>query len=208
MHQPRCHNVPVLLNSVRTVVVASGLALAVSAPAQADPLLSGYGGPGSNDQGLLGATLLPGGGGGGGGEPVAIRATAATIQSAPVLTQTPSPVVSDGSRPSTAGARPVATGSGRPDRGARSAGSARRDGGSRSGAASTASGSTAEPSAPKPAEPPASPRVSLVRAPAAATTAGGLPLAGSDLLIALVVAAGLGLAGLASSRLAGEQRNA
>jgi hypothetical protein len=52
------------------------LLVGVTASAQASSLLSGYGGPGSGSQMILGSTLLKGsrGGGGGGGSAVAIAA--------------------------------------------------------------------------------------------------------------------------------------
>jgi len=52
-----------IITSVGVVAVA---AACVPAGAQANPLLSGYGGPGQGNQAILGATLLNGRGGGGG----------------------------------------------------------------------------------------------------------------------------------------------
>jgi hypothetical protein len=65
--------------SVRTrfrtipVVVLFAAAMAAPAVAQADPLLSGYGGPGQGNQAILGSALLngPSGGSSGGGGPAA-----------------------------------------------------------------------------------------------------------------------------------------
>lgn len=175
--------------SVLIVLVAG---LAGGASAHADPLVSGYGGPGGADQSVLGSTLLPGGGGGGGGaggggsdsERTSIRATSAPA--VPGLTQAPR----SGSR-TTAAARP---------------------GGSRSGQGRSSAG---RPSANAPtkartqAGPPATRQAPRALAPAtntgANTSAGALPVPGSDLLIALAIAAGLGLAAFASARLARSQ---
>ena len=53
-------------NIDRGLLVAAAFALALPALAHANPLLSGYGGPGQGSQALLGATLTgPRGGGGG-----------------------------------------------------------------------------------------------------------------------------------------------
>jgi hypothetical protein len=48
-------------------VLLAALAAAAPAVAQANPLLSGYGGPGVGNQAILGSALLNGGGGAGGG---------------------------------------------------------------------------------------------------------------------------------------------
>src|SRR2546421_57056 len=53
----------------RRIITSAGLLLAAAAcmpvAAHANPLLSGYGGPGQGNQAILGATLLNGSGGGG-----------------------------------------------------------------------------------------------------------------------------------------------
>jgi hypothetical protein len=57
-------------------VTAIAATLAISAPAGATTLLSGYGGPGQGSQAILGATLLPGPGEGSGGGGTGAAATA------------------------------------------------------------------------------------------------------------------------------------
>ncbi len=81
-----------------TVVVAS---LALAAPASAaDPLLSGYSGPGGGDQAVLGTEVLPGPGGSKGGSlqasarvaiPAVSAASVAAVAAAAPLTPRPVP---------------------------------------------------------------------------------------------------------------------
>jgi hypothetical protein len=69
-------------NIDRGVLVVATVALALPAVARANPLLSGYGGPGQGSQALLGASLTgPRGGGGGAGS--SGEATAASAIEAP-----------------------------------------------------------------------------------------------------------------------------
>lgn len=69
-------------NIDRGVLVVATVALALPALARANPLLSGYGGPGQGSQALLGATLTgPRGAGGGGGS--GDEATSASAIEAP-----------------------------------------------------------------------------------------------------------------------------
>ena len=78
-------------NIDRGVLVVATVALALPALARANPLLSGYGGPGQGSQALLGATLTGprgGGGAGSGGEAPpasAIEAPAARIGASQTL---------------------------------------------------------------------------------------------------------------------------
>jgi hypothetical protein len=57
------------VNKLKTIIAALAFAAAISVPAAAagTPLLSGYGGPGTGPQQILGAGLVKGGGGRGGG---------------------------------------------------------------------------------------------------------------------------------------------
>lgn len=99
---------------ILTLVMAS---FALAAPASAaDPLLSGYSGPGGGDQAVLGAELLPGPGGGEGSsleaparaaEPEAGEAGIAAITAAAPLTPQPA-------QPRNAGGSPPAGAPGRP----------------------------------------------------------------------------------------------
>ncbi|HEX4564746.1 MAG TPA: hypothetical protein VH115_09845 [Solirubrobacteraceae bacterium] len=72
-------------NIDRGVLVVVMVALALPAFARANPLLSGYGGPGQGSQALLGTTLTGprGGGGGGGGAGSGDEATPASAIEAP-----------------------------------------------------------------------------------------------------------------------------
>lgn len=54
-------------NFAPIIVLLAALAAAAPAVAQANPLLSGYGGPGVGNQAILGSALLNGGGSAGGG---------------------------------------------------------------------------------------------------------------------------------------------
>jgi hypothetical protein len=69
----------------RGVLVVLVFALALPALARANPLLSGYGGPGQGSQVLLGSTLTRGGGGdgGGGGASAAGGSPSGSIEAAP-----------------------------------------------------------------------------------------------------------------------------
>ena len=165
--------------SIAAALVASTLLFAV-APAQGDPLVSGYGGPGSGEQDLLGSVLLPSGGDGrDDAEPTSIRAAS----SDPAASSSPQSAAPPATEPGN-DASAVVGGS--------------NDSG---GAPGTGSGEPSVSGAPASAD--AAPSVSAPpRAPGASTTAGGLPVDGSDLLLVLVVLAGLGLVGVASARLA------
>lgn len=185
---------------VRCALGAAALLLA-SGPgvASADPLVSGYGGPGS-DQGVLGSTLLPppgngssgpGQGGGAAGlrahgpriavaaRPASGPASTTNALGAPPLTQTPTTV---GTRPAQSSAHHAT----------RAPGGEKHPG---------ARGSAA---APRTSTPAASPVVAPTAA-GAATSAGPLPIASSDVLIALAVLAGLTVVGVSSSRLAAQE---
>ncbi len=173
-----------LTRSPRAAVALTGAALALApASAAADPLLSGYGGPGSGEQDVLGSTLLPAGGGSTGGKPPSLRA-ARSVSLAPARgPRTAVPVT-----PSTAGNAGVARGgSTKPRRSA--------------GRAGEPNPVTVRPSTSVPA-PTASARQARPAGPGAATSAGALPVDGSDLALVLAVVVGLGGVGVASSRLA------
>jgi hypothetical protein len=63
--------------AVRSAVLVCAVVLVCAAPAGANPLLSGYGGPGSGSQVLLGGTLIGGGGSGSGGGSQPLAASSA-----------------------------------------------------------------------------------------------------------------------------------
>jgi hypothetical protein len=85
-----------IITSVGVVVVA---AACLPAGVQANPLLSGYGGPGQGNQAILGATLLKGGGGGGGSGTLATASSDGSVSdesasgsvAAPAGAQSPKP---------------------------------------------------------------------------------------------------------------------
>lgn len=173
-----------------SVLIALAAALGGGASAHADPLVSGYGGPGGADQSVLGSTLLPGGGGksggsGSGSERVSLRASSA--QAVPGLTSAPR---------STSPASAATRSNGR---------SAARQGRSSAGRPSSNASTKARTQAGAPAAHQAPRALAPVTNTGASTSAGALPVPGSDLLIALAIAAGLGLAGFASARLARSQ---
>ena len=89
-----------------TPVVGFVLALSVAMPAaaRANPLLSGYGGPGQGNQAILGAALLNGPAGGGGGS----AGGGSTGEGGSATT--PTSGASDGARPSGASTSPRARG--------------------------------------------------------------------------------------------------
>jgi hypothetical protein len=147
--------------------------------AAADPLLSGYGGPGGGEQVVLGSSLTGGSGGSGGstgGGSESLRAT-----SAPAATQAP------------AASAPAAT-STTPSR---SSGHSRKSGDKHARGSAGRHPKTSAPAAngtPTPAAAGAPP----VRAyPSRAADAGGLPLSAGDVGIALVALIALILAGTA-----------
>jgi hypothetical protein len=172
---------------IRIVLVAlCALALAVAPARASDPLLSGYGGPGSGEQTLLGGGAVGGGssgsGSGGPGAQQSLRAT------------TPAPAASGtGTASSDTGTtstrKPSRKGSSSP-----SSGQAMNGSKTSSGSSSTASGS-------RPATRPGAPRP--VAYPTRAGEVGGLPLSlGQALLVVLGIAA-LILAVLGLRRLTG-----
>jgi hypothetical protein len=69
--------------SIRATLVALGIAALAPAAAGANPLLTGYGGPGQGNQAILGSALLNGSAGGsGGGSSIAAEPAAGASQSA------------------------------------------------------------------------------------------------------------------------------
>jgi hypothetical protein len=164
----------------KTTPIAAVLTLAlvalVPSAADANPLLSGYGGPGQGDQAIIGAALVNGPGqggssGGGGGE----APTGAVNLEAPSASTTPS------SSSSTAN-------------GHRAAGAHRH----RSGAAQTRR--SASPAASSQA---ATSTTALPPASTEASSGGTLGLSGSDLLYVLLAIGGLVVAAVATRQLAG-----
>jgi hypothetical protein len=143
--------------------------------AAADPLLSGYAGPGGGEQVVLGSTLTGGSGGSGGssgGGSDSLRAASAPVAS-------PAPAATTPAAPSRS------TGHSRKPGAKRARGSAGRH---------PKSSTPAAKSTPAPAATGAPP----VRAyPSRAADAGGLPLSAGDVLVALVALIGLILVGTA-----------
>ena len=176
----------------RSAAVALALALAVPAQAAADPLVSGYGGPGSGDQDVLGSTLLPAGSGPGGtGRPPSLRATPAAPASA-------SPLPATAAAPVPPAAAAAGAGSGT----AGVAGEKAAPRPQRLSARHKAAGGRLTPAATASAPTAAAPAATTAPLrPGASTSAGVLPVAGGDLLTALAVLLGLGVLGLASRRL-------
>jgi hypothetical protein len=158
-----------------------------------DPLLSGYGGPGSGDQAVLGGGLVGGGGGGSGsygaGGSGSLRAV---TPSAPAGTATPS---------SGAGASDTASPSATPGRHT-SSGSGRHRGTKHQGAiAPTSPAPSSAGSIPTATDTANLPRLAATPASAERSSAGGLPLSTSDLLVALVVALAIAALAVATRRL-------
>jgi hypothetical protein len=168
------------------LVCALGASALAGTTAIADPLLSGYSGPGGGEQVVLGSKLLPprGGGGGGGGTSggSALRATA--VRTSPA----PQPKVAEPSTP--ASSKPATTAPAR-HRAARSHPSRRP-------AAKAPAGPTPDDArgGPNPAAP------SVIPYPSRASSAGGLPLSQSDIVLVALGAGALILVALALRRLA------
>jgi hypothetical protein len=140
----------------------------------ADPLLSGYGGPGGGEQVVLGSKLIdpPKGGGGASGR---LRATAPPVaaQPAPATRTTPRPSGNSGTSRGTKHAR-----------------------------AHQGSGSNRKTAAPK-AAPAATPGAPPVRAyPSRASDIGGLPLSGGDVLLGLIALFVVGVVSVALRQVA------
>jgi hypothetical protein len=162
-----------------SVLVLPGAALA----AGDDPLLSGYGGPGSGDQAVLGGGVVGGGGSGGSGSSSSLRA-------APSVAATAAPATAP-----SAAATPAAP----------------TTGGSSGKHTNNAKPHRTHPSTPAPEQHPSTGSGTVTKRPALATTptrvdrssAGAFPLSTSDLLLALVVALALAALAVATSRLSG-----
>src|SRR5438067_9571202 len=77
-----------IIGSVGVVVL---VAACLAASAQANPLLSGYGGPGQGNQAILGATLLKGGGGGGGSGTLAAATSSGSVSEESASGTVPAP---------------------------------------------------------------------------------------------------------------------
>jgi hypothetical protein len=150
--------------------------------ASADPLLSGYGGPGGGEQVVLGSTLVGGSGGGSGGS-----GGASGSGSGDSIRATPAPAPA----PAASGASSAAT--------PKSAGSAGRSGATtrHQRPAPSAPAATASPAAVATGAPP-------VRVyPSRASDVGGLPLSGGDVLVAALALVALFLVGSGLRRLTG-----
>ncbi len=180
-------------------------AVLVCAPsASADPIVSGYGGPGSGDQNLLGSTLLPApasgsrGGGGDSDSPRSVRA-APTRVAAPALSATPRSAISESAAGApAAGATAAAPAAARATRSAATSRNATaRRGAERGTTAGTAPvGEGHSRTRTVDLEVARAPVVS----PGATTSAGALPISGTDLGIALLVLMGLGAVAVAGAR--------
>jgi hypothetical protein len=143
----------------------------------ADPLLSGYGGPGGGEQVVLGSTMVGGGGGGGDGRSSSAGPTDPSQQSLRALISTAA----------------AAT----PRSGARSKSVPHKP--HRSAPSSNGSGTATSANAAQPRAPGAP---AVLAYPSRASDAGGLPLSIADVLLGLAALAALVLAGLGLRRLA------
>jgi hypothetical protein len=165
---------------IATLVLGAVVLLPASSHA-ADPLLSGYGGPGGGEQVVLGSTMVGGGGNGGDGSSPSVGATDPSQQSLQAPTSTAVTTMR-------ASGTPRGSATHKPHRSAPSS----------SGAGSATSPNTAA----QPAKT-ARPGAPAVRAyPSRASDAGGLPLSIADVLLGLAALAALVLTGLGLRRLA------
>jgi hypothetical protein len=163
------------------VLLAVLTAPTVALAAGDDPLLSGYGGPGSGDQAVLGGGLVGGGGSGSGGAGSAsLRAKA---PSAPV----PSSQATSSPGAASSGTRPRVT-------------KHRATKHKRAHTPSLPSTATAAPTSA--AGPAKLPRLAPSPVAADRSSAGTLPLSTRDLLLALVVALAIAALAVATRRLA------
>jgi hypothetical protein len=182
--------------SALSAVLLAVLALPTAAMAAGDdPLLSGYGGPGSGDQAVLGGGLVGGGGGASGsygaGGSGSLRAV---TPNAPASTATQSSGAGDSgttASPSATPGRHTSSGSGR-HHGTKHQDATAPTAPAPSSTASTPTAATATTDLP---------RLSTVPASAERSSAGGLPLSTSDLLLALVVALAIAALAVATRRL-------
>lgn len=187
-------------------------ALMVAAPTAAhaaDPLLSGYSGPGGGDQALLGSQLLPAGGTK--AKPslrAAAPAAAEPAAAVPAAAGTPSTPAADSPAGGTAAGSGSAAGSA-----AGGSGAAKSQTGAGSKTSKRAKGKAATPSSPTASAAPAARPVDAVpvRYPSKASDAGSLPISGGGIAavlagLALLVVLARVTAGL--SRGAGQTRGA
>jgi hypothetical protein len=167
-----------------TLPLVTVLLLAPSS-ALADPLLSGYGGPGGGEQVVLGATFSGGSGGGSGGS--------SGSGSTDSIRAAPAPTAPGGAASSPAAQAPSSAARTGKRSGAKRSGSAHR----RTRPATSAPAAERAPAAVATGAPP-------VRAyPSRASDAGGLPLSGGDVLIAALALFALILVGSGLRRLSG-----
>jgi hypothetical protein len=163
-----------------SVLVLPGAALA----AGDDPLLSGYGGPGSGDQAVLGGGVVGGGGSGGSGSSGSLRAATPSVPA----TAAPATAPSAATTPTTP---TTGTSSGKHTK--------------------NAAPHRTHPSTPAARQHPSTESGTATKLPALATTptrvdrssAGAFPLSTGDLLLALVVALAVAALAVATSRLSG-----
>jgi hypothetical protein len=166
---------------VATLVLGAVVLLPATSHA-ADPLLSGYGGPGGGEQVVLGSTTVGGGGNGGNGTSTSAAATDPSQQSLRAPISTAATTKRAAGTPSRSRAR-------KPHRSAPSSnGSASV---TATPADATRPATTARPGAP-----------AVLAYPSRASDAGGLPLSIADVLLGLAALAALVLAGLGLRRLA------
>jgi hypothetical protein len=167
-----------------TLLILGALLLLPAGSRAADPLLSGYAGPGGGEQVVLGGALIDPPSGGGSGRTPGSAGLRATPAPAPSASSSPS-----GSS-SSAGAGSARGTSARPRSGAHAKGSRRAQPAAGGSGVATAGAATA-------GAPP-------VRAyPAEPSGAGGLPLPGAALIAALAALVALVLLGLGLRRLTG-----
>src|SRR3954453_23598871 len=175
---------PTSSSMVRAFILSTFVILLLAPSSQAaDPLLSGYGGPGGGEQVVLGSTLVGAGKGGGGsgssGGSASLRASAAPVAATPA----------QGSTASTAPASPNVT---RKPAGRSPAHRAARH--AKPGATHPAAKSPS--STPRTTATAAAPGAPPVRVyPSRASDAGGLPLSTTDVLLGLLALVALVLVG-------------
>jgi hypothetical protein len=176
--------------SIRITLAALCSVALVAAPARAsDPLLSGYGGPGSGEQALLGGGVVGGGSPGGGGSGARGGAAATSLRATAPAAAAPAPA------PQGTSSDTSASGSRKPSRRRSSSSSREKMSGSttsnRAASATPGSGSAATPlGAPRP-----------VAYPTRAGEVGDLPLSLGGAMLLVLAAGALVLAALGLRRL-------
>jgi hypothetical protein len=165
------------------MLIVSAVLLVPASSQAADPLLSGYGGPGGGEQVVLGSTMVGGGGSGGTGTGTAADPSQQSLRAPSSTAAATAPATRAASGGQSQGQGESATP--KPHR----------------SSSSKRSGSAAPrvPATPVATRPPGAPPVRAY--PSRASDAGGLPLSGADVLLAVLGVVVLLLAGLGLRRL-------